>query len=391
MNKRVIVCLLVALTFSLVPIVSQARESVITIYFAGTGAELQWYRADQSKWKHHSELLSSLYVEQLAPAGQLKWFVNGVGTGCGDNDRNWFGNLADMLASGAPGLNLCRGWKSSLDDATGFLHSFAQRHNTDSILLNLVGWSRGAILAMRLAHDLGDYDQIRQINILAFDPVVGDLSEMNRVDHYTLGPKVKNYIGFYALHERSLMFSPTLPGYDSKQTFARFILLPGAHETMVGNLFKTGHSIISACYAENPACRPFGIGVENPVEPDLAEIYQLVNLFSRRLLMTPEWGGVGFDREEDHREEEWIARAMNRLWQRGQLYQHMQSFAMTPGGLENMPDCGKPFADGQSEDRCTLNYEGGVVATNKGLTDYAEPLSADLWRSIMDRTAIPSE
>ena len=83
------------------------------------------------------------------------------------------------------------------------------------ITLNLVGFSRGAVSTIHFAHKIStdpDYlyikSKLKKINVLAFDPVPGDPGLTQRIFNLPGGVE---YLGFYAIDERSLLFSPAFP------------------------------------------------------------------------------------------------------------------------------------------------------------------------------------
>lgn len=75
------------------------------------------------------------------------------------------------------------------------------------ITLNLLGWSRGAVTAIRAANYFSRLlEQSVDINIFAFDPVPG--GRLNLDDERTLGKSVKSYVSVLCLHERRDSFLP---------------------------------------------------------------------------------------------------------------------------------------------------------------------------------------
>ena len=100
--------------------------------------------------------------------------------------------------------------------------------------INAIGWSRGGVTTHMFANALYQDQTLRNIpvNIIAVDPVPG---ASNFQLHRTSIPQnVKNYVAFYAMDERSVGFTPTLPSWG-KETQAHIYSLPGKHSTLVGN------------------------------------------------------------------------------------------------------------------------------------------------------------
>ena len=371
---------------------AHAGQQIVTIYFAGTSADFQWSSPHKTTWKNHEELLATMFSEHRVPAPYHKWFVDGIGSGCSDllgpvlGDIS--GGLANFFGSGFPGLNICRGWQTNLTDATDFLNSVIERYPDDDILLNLVGWSRGGALALWFASQQESNPGVSKINILAIDPVIGDLIEMWNADHYTLGNKVAHYVGLYAEHERSYMFGPTLPDKQSEETRTWLLRLPGSHETLVGNLQKTGHSLITACYLLGPDCPLPLFQTSLPAtDPELEVVYWVTKVFAQELLGSYQWGGVQFDwnwHEEANlqNKRELFAEKVDVMWTLNR-YNYMRNFAFTPLGLEDffLSGC-VPEATGQGSDRCSIDYSSGSVVPASSLNNSSQRLSIENWDNL---------
>jgi hypothetical protein len=100
--------------------------------------------------------------------------------------------------------------------------------------VNLVGWSRGGISCHMLANAMQADPELKHINvnIFAIDPVPGALNfQAHRV---TLGPNVKQYVGFYARDERSVGFACVAPR-TAPGTNVHIFPMAGRHATLVGN------------------------------------------------------------------------------------------------------------------------------------------------------------
>ena len=75
------------------------------------------------------------------------------------------------------------------------------------MILNLVGFSRGAASTMVVAHDAlsstwAVRDRIKSVNIMAFDPVPGQADGCVPREAFHLDPLVKNYVGLYGRDEQ---------------------------------------------------------------------------------------------------------------------------------------------------------------------------------------------
>ena len=79
--------------------------SVVTIYFAGTGMTGEkWQVNSSASWDR--ELVASLHKWQQTSDIHMKWFVDGIGTGCSEV-LNLF-EVFDLANQAFPGLGLCR-------------------------------------------------------------------------------------------------------------------------------------------------------------------------------------------------------------------------------------------------------------------------------------------
>ncbi len=113
--------------------------------------------------------------------------------------------------------------------------------------LLIFGWSRGAVTAINLAHDLYRDPELKGIEIYMFlvDPVPGleayNLGWWKNIDR--LYPNVKLCQLHFARNERSFGFSGIVPeeyGADGKRTGKNLnreiVMWPGNHSTLVGNI-----------------------------------------------------------------------------------------------------------------------------------------------------------
>ncbi|AXA90525.1 hypothetical protein [Massilia sp. YMA4] len=106
-------------------------------------------------------------------------------------------------------------------------------------VVNLVGWSRGAVTCHMMANAMAQDEQLKgvTVNIFAIDPVPGPLQfQPHRV---ALGPNVQDYFGVFARDERSFGFTPTLPKLSVRGSYLT-VILPGRHGTLVGNAHADG-------------------------------------------------------------------------------------------------------------------------------------------------------
>lgn len=248
---------------------AQGTFHVVTIYFAGTSAAIDWWRGDAqadfypcdivgfpgwfplSDWFGKPELLATLHHNQVATTPQAdgngfspddsrvtvpgsgivlihhKYFVNGVGTG------PWGTRVWDRQNPARAGASM--GWDNIRWLAQEHLKYILDRTEPHGIILNVVGWSRGGISALDFAnrvareHEKG-YNpsngidanddlykgRIKKINILAFEPVSGITSEYASVPwpEYFLFDNlsaINEVVVIYGHDERSADFYPTIP------------------------------------------------------------------------------------------------------------------------------------------------------------------------------------
>lgn len=262
------------------------KDMVVTVYFCGTAITQQWSDPKVSKF-FSPELVSSLYKDQLAYRhASRKFIVDGIGTGS-DLASNFF-------AQGFPSNPHVRGWKVCLTEGRKHIEGVikdlkAHEQGGRKIVLNLVGHSRGGVLAMWMAYDIMQYkllrDAVRHINILAFDPVPGD--SLPKSVAYALSGRVNAYVGIYAEDERSRFFAPVVPEALEKNTKVSIFAVPGSHETLVGNLRANGHS---TAYV-------FGKRIEESHRSrmdELAPVHAVTRAMAMEVLGSRAWGSVRF-------------------------------------------------------------------------------------------------
>jgi len=297
-----------------------AEESAVTIYFAGTSATHSWYNPSESSFGN-PELLADLF-NHAKPNNprSIQAFVDGIGTGCG-----W--SLLDILSKSNAEIELCRGWNTCLAEGDAILDSVLPDISGD-VILNLVGWSRGGVLAMRFANRDSVYTnpRIKRINILAIDPAGHRTLGMETsvpAEEFCLNEKVKQYVGIYARDERSYMFGTAIPdGYAA--TDAWKFIVPGGHETVVGSDKKWKGSDES--------------------DPKLSAVSWVTKAVAKKLLGSSQWGNVEFDDpdspwqeglEYEAKKNEFIEK-VNAMWTPSNYegYYNIRKHGMTPIGFE---------------------------------------------------------
>lgn len=270
---------------------SIAEERTVTIYFCGTGATSEWYNGSKSAW-HTPELIAELYqnddsypitkksyiagivyeIESEAGHPHYKYIVDGIGT-----------DFFSLLGQIDPDFGV-RGWNVCENEAVMAVDLIAEAHPDDNIILNLIGWSRGGILTMKTARRLANDVRISKINMLAYDPVPGGFDPIGKFgDDLKLPANVNQYVGIYALDERTYVFEPVIPAKDADSTKMWLVAVPGSHETMMGNFQLDGHS--------KTPIDPFGI-IDWTVTDGMKPVNHVARIVADQLLTSWEWGEV---------------------------------------------------------------------------------------------------
>ncbi len=224
-----------------------AETKVLTIYFHGTasgigtgfwpGATGDFYVRDNAHpFTKTSELrlcgvgVSSVVTSVATEGGypRYKYTVDGFATpACVPEgiDPDW-----------GP-----RTWNIATTEGLMAIRAAMGVNGGDTWILNLVGHSRGGVLAMTVAHSAATLidisPSIERINILAYDPVPGCGDPIGRLGpSFILSPKVSQYVGVYAQHHMQFSFEPVIPKAESSSTRTWMPLLPGSHTDLVGAL-----------------------------------------------------------------------------------------------------------------------------------------------------------
>ena len=370
------------------PADTSAGNGVVTIYFCGTGITQKWWNgADAHSWNSSSgfwspEHVASLFKEQSTTPQSLKYIVDGIGTGVNVP-------FYDMLSFSFPSLKgNPRGWRTCLNEATDHIDE-ALKLLPGNITLNLVGFSRGGIEAMWIAQKMEKEKRIKAINLLLFDPVPGDSNVPEKI--YSLGPKVKSYLGIYASDERTWMFEPVIPEMESPATKVWMIRMPGSHETLVGNIQKDGHSI-----DYDPGADEF--------KPDLVYVSWITKVMAVEMLGSNARGSLNFawnwhekEASLESRKNSFLERftAMNSY----KHYDYMRTVPFIPMSIQaywaskergtgclrcTLADMAEKRYNNQ---RCTYLAKDGKKLQIVGLEDYIKAPSADdIWNMLLEIT-----
>ncbi|MHC5074293.1 MAG: hypothetical protein ACYTFE_05665, partial [Planctomycetota bacterium] len=275
-------------------------EKVLTIYCCGTGATEAWYNASASAFDS-PELIATLYHfddsnENLTneSSTHYKTIVDGIGSGSGFA-------LFELLSQINPDWG-ARPWSACMSEATGALNDVLDNNNPDpNVILNLLGWSRGGILTMKIARWIANQpenknikERVTKINILAFDPVPGMTDPVGVLGNEVVFPtKVNQYVGIYSQDERSWKFEPMKPDYEDLNATKKWLIrVRGSHETLVGSTQLDGHAISTTPL---PPDLDWPIKIPEIHAPGLVPIGNLSKAIAQELLSSSEWGNVQFD------------------------------------------------------------------------------------------------
>ena len=235
----------------------QSGGRTITVYFMGTASSSS--DADYSESLPRGELISSLAVQTVG-VENVDWIrLEGIGT---------YGHAASFEQAAGWSVNTSMTKKADhalsvikANSNTGF-SNFELRDSTRAPGLekieqcirngfirgvdriNVIGWSRGGVTAIKFAHKLFNDPDLRDIpvNLFTVDPVPGSVGWTWDKETRVIHPNVKNFVSVYAADERTKGFSAIVPHIeDPNITNSSFIRFPGHHGTVVGYVTdKTG-------------------------------------------------------------------------------------------------------------------------------------------------------
>ena len=244
---------------------SHAADQTMTIYFSGTTMDGNDWQASATPFGRPETIATLHYLQKVGVAYPThhKGLVSGPIL-----LAEWNKKFGQALALLQPVLSTCIG---------------------KCITLNLVGFSRGAVSTMHMAHHLFSNSayahikvRIKKINILALDPVPGDALMAAGV--FNLAPNVE-YLGIYSVDERSALFAPVLPNpplaADPTNPLIAFFTVPGSHETMVGSTLINGHRFSTRDDAY------------------LVHVSRTLKIVAAEIMGSSDWGHVRFRPESD--------------------------------------------------------------------------------------------
>jgi hypothetical protein len=183
--------------------------------------------------------------------------------------------------------------KAPLAVPKGMVTGFGWEHNVEHTMavlnatidlprvINMAGWSRGAITCFMIAHALCDNPRTRaiEVNIFAFDPVPGP-GNFDDPDKITLPPNVSHYAAIVQEDERRKIMRPAVTSADEAPGVnGRFYYMPGCHTTPV---FRTKSEVgLIAAFLAHKFLRKHGTRLNSPIElsgRDLCELYAKIRI-----------------------------------------------------------------------------------------------------------------
>jgi hypothetical protein len=212
--------------------------TVFTLLLCGTGLT-----ADRSG--EHIAWLGSEFAQNQALKEGRDWLIHdGPGSGYREEDVQKYRNKNFTRYVQTQGWLTGAGSDEIRDNAVAVI-----KENIDITQVNIVGTSRGAWNAIRVANALAADPKTAHIrvNILAFEPVPGlgnhDLNGLS------LPPTVDEYTSFIALHEHSLGFTPIVPVAQNPNTQTYIYTVPGSHSALVNVYTRTAGIDLYSLYA----------------------------------------------------------------------------------------------------------------------------------------------
>lgn len=133
------------------------------------------------------------------------------------------------------GLLTGAGWDDNVKHAVA---AISERMDDNALpdVVNMIGWSRGAVTCLRIANKLAEIFPNIRVNIFAIDPVAGAKAGEKLADTQDIGNNINAYIATLALHDVRKGFRPQdlsrvniMPGAGT----IIFLPFPGQHNTQV--------------------------------------------------------------------------------------------------------------------------------------------------------------
>ncbi len=130
-----------------------------------------------------------------------------------------------------------QGWDENVLRTVNVIQDLKFEKGQDIDRVNLVGWSRGAVTCIRIAHLMHEvFGTSIECNIFAVDPVAGKDAGIKMTDTRVLHANVRRYVGVLAMHEMRKTFKPQdweRMAMDPAATTAVMLPMPGVHSAQV--------------------------------------------------------------------------------------------------------------------------------------------------------------
>jgi len=174
------------------------------------------------------------------------------------------------------------GWEENVQHAVEVIKAINAGSHQKIGVVNMAGWSRGAITCGMLAHALHHDPDTRNIhvNIFALDPVPGPGNF--GPEQVTIPGNCLRYTGVFQEDEARKIMRPTVPdpvNDEDSETRFKFFYMPGAHNTGVMRL-KTEVALIVACLAHKFLSK-HGTSISEKIRltsRDLCELYAKIRI-----------------------------------------------------------------------------------------------------------------
>jgi len=294
---------------------ANARDRTVTVHFGGTTMAVNPALTQfpyQDGTAPTVEMIAKLYTENISiPGKNHKYPVDGVAVDQGVCSQ-------DVCYEKPCGAVPTRTYQRTWAEAENYVLSDLETDD-GRIILNITGFSRGGASTFVLAHNVQLWPpisiRVKHINILAFDPVPGQFDYCINRDAFDIGPLVQNLVIFYMRDERYGYYDnmellqadmrPIDPTIQMGNTITKRwnVLIPGAHETGVGNAQLSGHNlptIFAYCCPVGGLC--YNNASFNPCvnwsfyEPFRYASY-ITNIIAYELFESKQWGNVTFNKD----------------------------------------------------------------------------------------------
>lgn len=132
------------------------------------------------------------------------------------------------------GLMTGEGWDDNVQRAVGIVANLGQLPQ----VINIMGWSRGAVTAIKIANKLNEvFSTSIQVNLFCVDPVYGGFGVPTEADVTTIPVNVNCAVIILAMHDQRQTFAPQdlsrLSVANPMVTTAIFLPMSGVHTEVV--------------------------------------------------------------------------------------------------------------------------------------------------------------